>query len=230
MTHQQFLEYLDDGATTSNGFLNRYTPEFVESLLDDILKLLDMYVAHAPETSSDPGIIAGRNIAMYLHMYVLRFRHWESTPCDALAWFTRNLMEMYSWVEHIVACSDHARSFLDEADIDQRELFEVHLRAHDSGENGYEKLVIDVARAMVDRIPGKRFRPEVADNRLFKECSKYVHPSSWLINKLHARLNDEHMRKKLVAFGLHYVVDMMYLLVKSNPETIKWADDIEKLG
>jgi hypothetical protein len=98
------------------------------------------------------------------------------------------------------------------------------------GEEGYDKLVLELARNFVSNTGGGRIKVKLIDERLYKECSKYVHPSSWLINSLDNRLTDEQARKKFVAFALHYAVDIMRMLLKNNPRTMELVADVEKLS
>jgi len=83
--------------------------------------------------------------------------------------------------------------------------------------------------ALAEGISGKRVSIETEDKLLFKECSKYIHPSAWLIADCELRMNDRYSRYKFLAFSLHYLSQITTLLMRSHPETQFLLTDEERV-
>lgn len=145
-----------------------------------------------------------------------RLRSWETADLDLLVWTMRNLLELHFWTGFIAEAPENARAFIQEADIDQRELFEVFLKQQgdlrDIGHFAIQVLVNDAPA-------GKPRKVQIADPILWKECCKYVHVTTWLLNDYDRHMKDEDMRHKIIAFALHYAAAITRILIISNPDT-----------
>jgi hypothetical protein len=215
ITWQELLDHLSTREIESRKTFDRYTPEFVQEALGFLAKLLAMYIALTENANSSPLDVAGRRIGVYLDLLWKRLSGWEKAETDLLAWTTRNLLEVHFWTQFITQSAANAQEFISEADIDQRELFEVYLR-----QQGNLTDIGDAAiRALADLTPGKRERIGTPDPLLYKECSKYVHVTSWIVNGYDRHIKDDYARLKFIAFSLHYFTIIVKMLLESNSET-----------
>jgi hypothetical protein len=216
MTWQELLDHLNASGEEGREYLRRYTPQFVQGGLLSLAKLLGLYIAFTDEKSQSPTDIAGRRIAIYMDLLWRRLRSWETADLDLLVWTMRNLLELHFWTGFIAEAPENARAFIQEADIDQRELFEVFLKQQgdlrDIGPCAIQVLVNDAPA-------GKPRKVQVADPILWKECCKYVHVTAWLLNDYDRHMKDEDMRHKIIAFALHYAAAITRILIISNPDT-----------
>ena len=122
-------------------------------------------------------------------------------------------------MKRIAESTASAEQFLSEAEVEQRELFRDYLNQH--GDDG-ETLLTATLRVILEQ-GGKerRTRVEVTDDferTLFKDCSKYIHASPWLINEL-CRLHDPYMRRMFIAYCLHFLSGMFQMALSLHPET-----------
>jgi hypothetical protein len=223
MTKDELIAHLLASGDDGRAYLKRYTPEFVEESLAVFANMLGVYIAFT-EDSSEPIDIAGRRIAVYTDVLWCRLRTWSIVECDMLAWVTRTLMETYFWATFVTASSENAQTFISDAEVEQRELFEVFLKQ----QGDYSDVGHRAIRALVETTPSERkhLKPRDQDDPLlYKECSKYVHVSAWLINDYEHRMKDEYSRLSFVAFSLRYFAAVTRLLVTSNAETKPLLDD-----
>jgi hypothetical protein len=203
-------------------YLERYTPAFVRESLASLAPLLGMYIAFtasAGESGASPIDTAGRRIGVYVDLLWKRLSDWEAADIDLLAWTTRNLLEATFWARFVTESVDNARTFLSQDEIDQKELFEAFLeRQGDLTDIGHAAVA-----ALVASVPGKRVPmrgTDTDDPLLYKECSKFIHVSAWLINNFDRHMNDDYTRLTFIAFSLSYVVAITRMLLESNAETI----------
>ena len=220
MTYQELIDHLNASGEEGREYLKRYTPEFVQDSLSFLAKLGGLYIAFTDENSQLPTDIAGRRIAIYMDVLWRRMREWETADLDFLAWTVRNLLELHFWTQFIAEKPENATAFIQEAEIDQRELFDVFLKQQgdfsDIGHCAMRVLVRDVLPA---GRPRKILNADVDNPLLYKECCKYVHVTSWLLNGYDRHMKDDYMRHSLIAFGLKYAAAITTILIISNPET-----------
>jgi len=201
-----------------NAFLARYTPGFVSEQLDHLSKCGGMFIAFTWEDTG-PQVVASRNVLLYIDSQWRRLHGWHRGPCDVLAFITRNLMELYFWTKRIVQSAELAQQFLNESDVEQQELFKEHLKIEP--ENDDASLARSLLKVLSNEWTGHRTRFEKTDKYeplVYKECSKYIHASPWLINNL-CRMHDPYVRRELIAYTLHYLVNINHLILASHPRT-----------
>ena len=218
MTWQELIDHLNAKGEEGREHLKRYAPEFVQDGLSFLAKLLGLYIAFT-ENSESPRDIAGRRIAVYMDLLWRRLKGWETADLDCLAWTIRNLLELHLWTQFVAEKPENATAFIQEADIDQRELFKAFL-----GQQGdFRDIGHCAIQVLVDEAPdGKRRNIAGAQTQnplLYKECSKYVHVTAWLLNGYDRHMKDEYMRQRLIAFALHYYTAITTILLLSNSDT-----------
>jgi len=216
MTWQELIDNLIASSEEGSKHLARYTPTFVQDGLRMLAKPLGLYIAFTEEHSLSPTDIAGRRIAIYMDLLWRRLREWETADLDFLMWTMRNLLELHFWTQFVTAAPENAAAFIREAEIDQRELFKVFLKElGDFSDIGHCAIQVLVNEAPA----GIRQKVDPADGILWKECCKYVHVTSWLLNDYDRHMKDMYMRRKMIAFGLHYATAITRTLIASNPDT-----------
>jgi hypothetical protein len=114
-------------------------------------------------------------ILRYLDLQLVRAVRWVEEEADLMAWVMRNLIELKFWAKFVSESPEHATRFVNEADIDMKELYE-----------RLERLMpTDSARYEVPPIEGKRVKVEPSGDQetlTWKTACKLIHPSSWVIN------------------------------------------------
>lgn len=219
MTWRELIDSLSARGAEGREYLERYTPPFVRESLACLATLLGSYIAFT-EDGASPIDVAGRRIAVYVDLLWKRLSQWETADSDLLAWTTRNLLEVAFWTRFVTESVDNAQAFISQADIDQKELFCAFLEQQgDPTDMGHAAVA-----ALAASVHGKRTQvraTNTADPLLYKECSKYVHVTAWLINNYDRRMNDDYMRLTFVAFSLSHLVAITTMLLESNAATIR---------
>jgi hypothetical protein len=186
--------------------LNEYTLERVKTNTCAYQQLLRT----APMTGEDATAIelACDRLRLYLDLQLQRPHDWAEGPVDLLALVTRDLLEFLFWVEYVVETEENAKRFLEEQRIDLAELVKKAVSAFEAE-----------AGEMFDESLGEKGKRISATGRsaldayTFKLCSKYIHPSSWLLMDLESRLNSEMNRKLFWMMSLRYAAHISALLV-----------------
>ncbi len=124
-------------------------------------------------------------------------------------------MELLFWTEYALSGDDNAERFLEEHRIDLAELVKKGIAAieaeadqvFDERPKGLSELL-----AMKEKRINSSKRGDL-DAYTFKLCSKYIHPSSWLLVNLDNQLNSEMNRKLFWMMSLRYAASVSALLV-----------------
>ena len=124
-------------------------------------------------------------ILRYLDLQLARSVSWVDKEADLMAWVMRNLIELKFWAKFVSESEEKATQFVNESNIDLRELSEL-----------LRRLMPDYAETMPPLPPhsdGKRVdvRPS-GDQEEFtwKMASKLIHPSSQVVNEFENTMND----------------------------------------
>ncbi|MGO9095289.1 MAG: hypothetical protein ACLQGV_08700 [Bryobacteraceae bacterium] len=114
-------------------------------------------------------------ILRLLDLQLLRAVRWVEEEADLMAWVMRNLIELKFWAKFVSESEEKATQFLNEADIDMKELYE-----------SLEKLLpAGTPRPVLPPVTGRRVRVETSGDRealMWKNACKLIHPSSYVIN------------------------------------------------
>jgi hypothetical protein len=116
-------------------------------------------------------------ILRYLDLQLARSVGWVDKEADLMAWVIRNLIELKFWANFVSESEEKATQFLNESNIDLREL-DGHL----------EKLRLADAEPLPPLPPnsdGKRIdvtRSGDQEELTWKKASKLIHSSSYVIN------------------------------------------------
>ena len=114
-------------------------------------------------------------ILRYVDLQLSRCIVWVEQEADLMATVMRSLIELKFWAKFVSESEEKATQFLNEADIDMKELYE-----------RLEKLLPeDTPRPEMPTVKGKRVNVQPTGDReslTWKMCSKLIHPSSWGIN------------------------------------------------
>lgn len=136
-------------------------------------------------------------ILRYLDLQLGRAVRWVEEEADLMAGVMRSLIELKFWAKFVSESPEMATQFLNEADIDTKELFE-----------RLEKLMpAESDRPQLPPVAGKRVRVEPSGDQealTWKMCSKLIHPSSWVINHFEETVQNPDNRQFLAIQVLLY--------------------------
>jgi hypothetical protein len=193
--------------------LNEYTLERVKTNTCAYQQLLRT----APVAGEDATAIelACDRLSSYLDLILERLHDWAGGPVDLLALVTRDLLELVFWVEYVLETEENAKRFLEEQRIDLAELVKKAVSAFEAEAGGmFDESPAGLSELLAEK--GKRISAtgrSALDAYTFKLCSKYIHPSSWLLMDLKSRLNSEMNRKLFWMMSLRYAAHISALLV-----------------
>jgi hypothetical protein len=164
--------------------------------------------------SNEPQHRAGLLLANYSCEQLTRACEWLEGPNDLLALALRNLIETWFWTRYIGAAESNASNFLSESEIDGNELIKTAVPAIlEAQVEHYAALNELLEDARNDR---RRRADSVRDSQeeqfLYKYCSKYIHPSSWLLAEYGKRKEDPVDRAMFLWHINQYAVAIVGLL------------------
>src|ERR1039458_9094999 len=130
----------------------------------------------AEDNRSDQQRARGR-ILRYLDLQLARSVGWVDKEADLMAWVMRNLIELKFWAKFVSESGEKATQFLNESNIDLREVAErlEELRPADAEPMPPLPPNSDGKRVDVKRSSGQ-------EELTWKTASKLIHPSSYVIN------------------------------------------------
>ena len=116
-------------------------------------------------------------IQRYLDLQLARSVGWVDKEADLMAWVMRNLIELKFWAKFVSESGEKATQFLNESNIDLREVAErlEELRPADAEPMPPLPPNSDGKRVDVKRSSGQ-------EELTWKTASKLIHPSSYVIN------------------------------------------------
>ena len=158
--------------------------------------------------------LARQNLHSYLDLQLERLHEWAEGPVDLLALVTRSLLELLFWAEYVLAAEQNAKRFVEEQRIDLAELVKKAISAFEAeAKEMFDETPEGLAELLA--IKGKRVdgsKRGALDAYTFKLCSKYIHPSSWLLVGLGDRLSSEMNRRLFWMMSLRYAANISALL------------------
>jgi len=117
--------------------------------------------------------IARVHMLRYLDLLLARAIRWSDEEADLMAIVLRSQIDLRAWAEFVSKGPDEAARFLNEVNIDIRELHETMDKAYPG-----------VMEPLPEKITGKRVDFSRVDDQeayAYKLCSKLIHPSALLI-------------------------------------------------
>jgi hypothetical protein len=192
--------------------LTEYTAERVRTNTRVYQQLLRS-TSETPAAAPAQGVVR-QHLRSYLDLQLERLHDWAEGPVDLLAVVTRSLLELLFWVEYVLEDKQNAERFLEEHRIDLAELVKKAIAAFEAE----AKEIFDESPeglAALLAVKGRRVdgaKRGALDAYTFKLCSKYIHPSSWLLVDLDSRLNSEMNRKLFWMMSLRYAAGISALL------------------
>lgn len=159
-----------------------YSAETFQAEIGQCREVLAKLVAENNRSSQQR---ARYRILRYLDLQLARSVGWVDKEADLMAWVMRNLIELKFWAEFVSESEEKATQFVNESNIDLREVSE-----------RLKRLMPEDAETMPPLPPnsdGKRVkvRPSGDQEELtWTMASKLIHPSSHVINGFENTMND----------------------------------------
>jgi hypothetical protein len=171
---------------------------------------------------------AKQKLCFYLDLQLERLHDWAEGPVDLLAMVTRSLLELLFWTEYVLETRQNAERFLAEQRIDLAELMKKAVLAFEAESN---EMFSETPEGFADLLALKGRRVDgskrgALDAYTFKLCSKYIHPSAWLLAKLDKHLNSEMNRRLFWMMSLRYASNISALLVLGSSDNLVTNIDI----
>ena len=162
----------------------------------------------AEDNRSDQQV-ARVHILRYLDLLLARAIRWSDKEADLMAVVLRSQIDLRAWAEFVSKSPDEATRFLNEANIDIRELHEKMDKAYPG-----------VMEPLPVKITGKRVdfnRVDSQEDYDYKLCSKLIHPSALLILHPEATIENALYKEHLAIAVLFHA---WYILTKFH--NINW--------
>lgn len=171
--------------------LNEELKRIVAELNDEASKL-------QINDSTDYRIIALRNLSSYTSKLFDRLIANQNAPVEHLALSARNLFECYLLIAYIIDDPARAKEFISQKAFDEKEINEGFLSLTNANTSDVSIKMINDRMEYINNLmkshgltPSKHwtvgYLAQKTDNKeeydgFFKLYSKYVHPSSWIVN------------------------------------------------
>lgn len=166
--------------------------------------------------------LALHNLAERIGQELLRIARNHDQGLDLIAWSTRNVFELNLLVRFVLQADSNAKRFLAEAAKDEQQVLEGFL-SFSSASSGEARKAVERRVAQIDELAAKhgvKLLKQLQTAKLaelvgcseeytamFKFMSKYVHPSSWLINRPPSETQSETYWNVLVIHAQIYAMD-----------------------
>jgi len=195
--------------------------EEVKAKLHETVLQLNIKVSNLNEKDGlDFVLISMRNLANYTLVLFERLISYQKSPIEFCAISARNLFECYLLIAFILSDPSKAKEFTGQKASDELEISEGFLSITKPGtQDASIKLIRDRMSSVKElmgqyEIPSKKhwlvsFLAKQTNNKVeyeafFKLYSKYVHPSSWIVNSLPEDYDNPVFRNIFLLQGQHY--------------------------
>jgi hypothetical protein len=164
----------------------------------------------AEDNSSDQQIARVR-VLKYVDLQLARAVRWIDHEADLMALVLRSLIELRFWAQFVSEGNENAKHFLEEANTDSKEIYEKLLKAFPEETTPYNLSPVS-----------KRVNPTKIDDEeelLWKICSKFIHPRSFVLDNPETTILNEGYRKVFAVRVLYYgwgILEMFH--------PINWTD------
>jgi hypothetical protein len=187
--------------------------ELAEHLNQRALSLHSLLLTVQSAFDRDNRNLAIFNLGRRAAEEIDRAKVWLSESNELLAWSVRNLYEIHLTLKRVLQSEESLNQWMGQYFNDDREIIagfqelrdrypapvnELHDRQQEALKKVSDKLGIEMSRPW--RVPelARSVGSEVEYRMFYKFLSKYVHPTSWLINANPDRTNSDHYRNMLV--------------------------------
>jgi hypothetical protein len=170
-----------------------YSPDHFRFAIGECRKVIAQLVA---EDNSSDQQIARVKILRYLDLQLSRAVRWIDEEADLLAVVLRSQIDLRGWAEYVSTGSAEATAFLNEVNIDARELHEK-----------MDKAFPGAVAPLPSQVSGKRIllkRTNDEEEYAFKLCSKLIHPSALMLNHPEVTITNEANKEYLAVEVLFY--------------------------
>lgn len=203
----------------------------VHANLRELLLQLNEKVSHLNEKEGlDFVLISLRGITNYTTLLFERLTVYQQGPIEFCAISARNLFECYLLAAYILSHPSKAKEFVGQKAADELEINEAFLSLPKKGTpettiNQIQDRMTSIKQLMKEhKIPLAKHWPvkylaERTNNRVeykafFKIYSKYIHPSSWLLNTYASEYDNPVFRNIFLLQGQHYASCVQKLVSK----------------
>jgi hypothetical protein len=125
-------------------------------------------------------------ILRYVDLQLARSVEWVEREADLMATVMRSLIELKSWARFVSTSPENASRFLDEANIDLKELADRLGKARPADSEAMPEPPPTKEKKRVPVGPSGEPQEELT----WKLCTKLIHPSSWGINHFEETVNN----------------------------------------
>jgi hypothetical protein len=161
----------------------------------------------ADNNRSEQQIARGR-LLRYVDLQLSRAVRWIDQESDLMALILRSLIELRFWAEFISQGNDKAKHFLEEANTDSKDIYDRLVKAFPDETTPYD------FPPTVKRI--SPVRASDAEELLWKVCSKFIHPTPFVLDSPEASVFSEGYRElfavKIVFYGWG-ILEMLHTII-----------------
>jgi hypothetical protein len=185
-----------------------YSPEHFRLAIGEVRRVIAGVVA---EDNSSDQQVARVKILRYLDRQLARAIRWSEDDADLLAIVLRSQIELRGWAEFVSTGPEEAAKFLNEVNIDIKEL---HLKMDKAFPGAMQPLPHPIEGNLI-----KLKRDGDYEEYAFKLCSKLIHPSALLLNHPEATIDNPEYKEYISVEILLYAWSIVYRF-----HTINWID------
>jgi hypothetical protein len=175
------------------GLHANYTSARFRTEIDESRKVISQVIA---EDNRSDQQIARVHILRYLDILLVRAIKWSDEPTDLMAIVLRSQIDLRAWAGFVSQGPAEAAQFLNEVNIDLREL-------HEKMDKAYPGVIQPISAT----ITGKRMsfqRSTEMEEYDYKLCSKLIHPSAFLLLHPTESIHNPHFKEHLAVEVLFY--------------------------
>jgi hypothetical protein len=157
----------------ASNFSDEHLKYAIKQIRDAVARVI------AEDNSSDQQIVRVK-ILRYLDVQLACAARWSTDTADLMALILRRLIELRSYSKFVSTGEEEAGRFLAEADTDSVEMYRLMRRAFPDEMPEHEIPQVE-----------KRFRTEQNEGEeevLFKLCSKFLHPSAFVMHDMESTI------------------------------------------
>jgi hypothetical protein len=215
----------------------KFEDKFSDRFTDDVKISLRKVISELNEKTSilvrnerhDYTLFALRALAEYTGTLFERLVSHQDFPIEYCAISTRNLFESYLLVAFITSEPSRGKEFLSQKAFDELEINEGFLSLATDASEGSIKAIQDRMNDIKELMKKNDFNPskhwtvnylaqktnnKVEYDAFFKLYSKYIHPSSWIVNSFNNEYNNPVFRNIFFSQGHIFANRIIKLISK----------------